>query len=78
MTISGFNEEASAKELKTFAGLILANSSNSFLNFNNPLSGLKSNGKFSYSGAPTAPNNIPSLALALEITFSVIGNLCSS
>ena len=58
LTMSGFNEEASAKELKTFAGLMLAYSSNSFLNFNRPLSGLKSNGKFSYLGSPTAPNNI--------------------
>ena len=46
--MSLFKDEASFKASKTFAGLILAYKSNSFLNFNNARSGLTSNGKLSY------------------------------
>ena len=62
--ISGFNEDASTNCLKHIAGLRLANNFNSFLNFNNALSGLLENSKLSHCGPPTAPNMTASLSNA--------------
>ena len=48
--------DASTSCLKQIAGLKLANSFNSFLNFNNALSGFFENSTLSHLGPPTAPN----------------------
>ena len=63
--ISGLSEDASTNCLKQIAGRKLANNFNSFLNFNNALSGLLENSKLSYLGPPTAPRITASLSRAL-------------
>ena len=64
-TISGLSVDASTNCLKQIAGLKLANNFNSFLNFNNALSGFFVNSRLSHLGPPTAPNIITSLSKAL-------------
>ena len=51
--------------LKQIAGLKLANNFNSFLNFNNALSGFLEKSKLSHFGPPTAPNITTALSKAL-------------
>ena len=63
--ISGLSEDVSTNCLKHIAGRKLANNFNSFLNFNNALSGLLENSKLSYLGPPTAPKMTASLSRAL-------------
>ena len=63
--VSGLSEDASTNCLKHIAGRKLANNFNSFLNFNNALSGLLENSKLSYLGPPTAPRITASLSSAL-------------
>ena len=63
--VSGLSEDASTNCLKHIAGRKLANNFNSFLNFNNALSGLFENSKLSYLGPPTAPRITASLSSAL-------------
>ena len=60
--------EAEANSLNKKAGLKLANNSNSFLNPSKACSGLCSQSKSSHCGAPTAPNNMASEALASDKT----------
>ena len=64
-TISGFKVDASTNCLKQIAGLRFANSFNSFLNFNNPLSGFFENSKLSHLGPPQAPKITASDSRAL-------------
>ena len=64
-TTSGFRVEASTNCLKQIAGLKLAKSFNSFLSFNNALSGFLENSRLSHVGPPTAPSIITSLSSAL-------------
>ena len=64
-TISGLRVDASTNCLKHIAGLKFANSFNSFLNFNNALSGFFENSRPSHYGPPTAPNITTSLSRAL-------------
>ena len=55
-TISGLSVDASTNCSKQIAGLKFAKSFNSFLNFNNALSGFFENSTLSHLGPPTAPN----------------------
>ena len=64
-TISGLSVDASTNCLKQIAGLKLANNFNSFLNFNNALSGFFENSTLSHLGPPTAPNITASDSSAL-------------
>ena len=51
----GFSVDESTNCLKHIAGLKFANNFNSFLNFNNALSGFFANSKLSHFGPPQAP-----------------------
>ena len=64
-TISGFKVEASTNCLKHIAGLKFANNFNSFLHFNNALSGFLENSTLSHFGPPTAPSITTELSNAL-------------
>ena len=64
-TISGFRVEALTNCLKQIAGLKFAKSFNSFLSFNNALSGFFENSRLSYLGPPTAPKITASHSNAL-------------
>ena len=63
--VSGLSVEAFTNCSKQIAGLKFANNFNSFLNFNNALSGFFENSKLSHLGPPTAPNITTSLSNAL-------------
>ena len=63
--ISGFRVDASTSCSKQIAGLKFANNFNSFLSFNNALSGFFENSRLSHLGPPTAPNITTSLSNAL-------------
>ena len=64
-TTSGLRVDASTNCLKQIAGLKFANSFNSFLSFNNALSGFLENSTLSHLGPPTAPKITASDSRAL-------------
>ena len=74
--IFALREEASANSLNKNAGLRLAKRFNSFLKANNACSGLLSQAKLSYCGAPTAPNRMAADCLAAFKASLVRGTPC--
>ena len=68
--ISSFNGLAFFNSLKRIAGLRFVKTSNSFLIFKSPFSGLNSASILSHLGPPTAPKRTASLFLQISIVSS--------